>query len=365
MRDLLLNQNRVHLFFIHYALLLALCVGVMLQPERAYAQLDEMQKNQVDLFYEDMIPFKPEEVKVMMEDKKAITDPETQFRLGFMYFYGINVFQDDGEAEAWLLKAARQKHVKAMVGLGKLYRLLGSSKALKWLNSASKLGDPHAKFELGLVYESGFFVFQSDKRAFKYYREAAAHDVLDAHMKMGQFYKEGIAGKQDIQKALFHYKKIKDLTKSPQVKRSVTALVGGVYRAIASQEEEPEKAFKWLLIAAEYGDMQSQLTVASSYKDGFSVEQDYSKAIEWYKRAAKSRSILAMETLGNIYTNGLGVEQDYCEAQKWFLDAAEDARGSVESAWNLCHFYMNGYCGGKPSVEQSKRWCERYQRLKK
>lgn len=341
-----------------YIIVIAMLVLV---PSVSFAQFED-EEGTIDLFYKGVEPFSQQKAQEMLANRDAITDPEDQFTLGFMFFYGVNVFQNDGESEEWFLKGAKQKHEKSMVGLGKLYRLLGSSKALKWLNNASKLGNPFAKFELGLVYESGFFVFQSDKRAFKFYREAAAEDVLDAHMKMGQFYKEGIGTKQDIQKSLFHYKKVRDLTDSDAIKQSVTALVGGVYREIAAQEKDLEKAFKWLLIAAEYGDLPSQLAVAHSYKDGNAVEQDFFKAIDWYKKAAKSRSILAMETLGNIYTNGLGVEQDYCEAQRWFLDAAEDARGSVESAWNLCHFYTHGYCG-KPSASEADRWCSRYRRM--
>jgi len=216
-----------------------------------------------------------------------------------------------------------------------------------------------------LIYEGGFFVFQSDKRAFKFYKEAAKSDVIDAHMKLGQFYKEGIGTKKDIQKALFHYKKIKELSNSEVVKNTVTKMVGGVYRQIAAQEETPEKSLKWLLIAAEYGDVKSQIAVANLYKDGNGVDQDLIKAVDWYKKAARVGDVYSMETLGNIYTNGIGVDQDYCKAQKWFIDAAESEKGSVEASWNLCNFYTNGYCDGKIIKDEAERWCDIYRKLRR
>lgn len=328
---------------------------------------DSLIGKNIDSMFIGLKPFTEKELedKLKKKNKIKVTDPEEQYIIGFMYFYGINTFQNDIDAEKWFLKAAKQKHIKAMVALGKLYRLLGSSKALKWLNTAAKANDPYAKFELGLLYETGFFVFQSDKRAFKYYKEAARADVIDAHMKLGQFYKEGTGAKKDIQKALFHYKKIKELSNSQVVKDTVTRMVGGVYRQIAAQEESPEKALKWLLIAAEYGDVRSQISVADLYKDGYGVEQDLFKAVEWYKKAARVGDVYSMETLGNIYTNGIGVEQDYCEAQRWFIDAAENEKGSIEASWNLCTFYTNGYCDGKIIKEEADRWCAIYRKLRK
>jgi len=336
------------------------------QEESSDEELDYtlLGKN-IDTMFYGMKAFTEKELEEKLKKKKEIVDPEEQYTIGFMYFYGINTFQNDLEAEKWFLKSARQKHLKSMVALGKLYRLLGSSKALKWLNNASKANDPFAKFELGLIYEGGFFVFQSDKRAFKFYKESAKSDVIDAHMKLGQFYKEGVGTKKDIQKALFHYKKIKELSKSEVVKNTVTKMVGGVYRQIASQEETPEKSLKWLLIAAEYGDVKSQIAVANLYKDGYGVDQDLIKAVDWYKKAARVGDVYSMETLGNIYTNGIGVDQDYCKAQKWFIDAAESEKGSVEASWNLCTFYTNGYCDGKIIKDEADRWCDIYRKLRR
>lgn len=319
----------------------------------------------IDTMFIGLKPFTEKELEEKLKKKNDIVDVEEQYRIGFMYFYGINTFQNDLEAEKWFLKSARQKHLKSMVALGKLYRLLGSSKSLKWLKNASAMNDPFAKFELGLIYEGGFFVFQSDKRAFKFYKEAAKSDVIDAHMKLGQFYKEGIGTKKDIQKALFHYKKIKELSNSEVVKNTVTKMVGGVYRQIAAQEETPEKSLKWLLIAAEYGDVKSQIAVANLYKDGNGVDQDLIKAVDWYKKAARVGDVYSMETLGNIYTNGIGVDQDYCKAQKWFIDAAESEKGSVEASWNLCNFYTNGYCDGKIIKDEAERWCDIYRKLRR
>jgi TPR repeat protein len=52
---------------------------------------------------------------------EAATDPEAQFKLGAAYDFGSGVEADKGKALAWYAKAAGQGHPRAMYNLGVLY----------------------------------------------------------------------------------------------------------------------------------------------------------------------------------------------------------------------------------------------------
>lgn len=67
---------------------------------------------------------------------------DAQYCLGFCYFYGDGVTQDDSQAVYWYEKAAEQGHTDA-------------------------------QFELGEMYENGDGVTQDDEQAVYWYKKAA------------------------------------------------------------------------------------------------------------------------------------------------------------------------------------------------
>ena len=83
-----------------------------------------------------------------------------RFHIGYMYFKGLGVPQDNAEAVKWYLKAAKQ-------GIG------------------------NAQFNLGFMYGSGWGVRRDDAEAFKWYLKAAEQGLKAAQYRVGLMFALG------------------------------------------------------------------------------------------------------------------------------------------------------------------------------
>jgi len=101
-----------------------------------------------------------------------------------------------------------------------------------------------------------------------------------------------------------------------------------------------DKAYPYLLDAANDGVADAQNLIGVCYKNGFGVEKDYSKAIYWYQKAANQGNALAQNDLGLCYDNGEGVVVDHLKAIYWYQKAAD--QGNATAQYNLGDSYMQG-----------------------
>ena len=86
-----------------------------------------------------------------------------------------------------------------------------------------------------------------------------------------------------------------------------------------------EEVFKWMLMAAEQGDAESQMAVGASYSTGDrGVDRDLSEAVKWLRKSAEQGLGPAQVMLGFHYSRGLGVDEDLHEAKRW-LERAKSA----------------------------------------
>ena len=102
-------------------------------------------------------------------------DADAQTNLGYRYFIGWGVQEDDVEAVAWYRLAAEQGHAGAQVNLGVMYANgLGvpedDVEAVAWYRLAAEQGDTTAQVNLGLVYANGLGVPENDIEAAAWYR---------------------------------------------------------------------------------------------------------------------------------------------------------------------------------------------------
>lgn len=83
--------------------------------------------------------------------------------------------------------------------------------------------------------------------------------------------------------------------------------------------------------AAEDGDADAMLALASRYADGTGVSRNSGEAIRWYRRAAEVRGqrTHGMFRLGDMYARGTAVPRDEEEAILWFRRSAENGRTVV------------------------------------
>lgn len=106
-------------------------------------------------------------------------DPDAQYRLGRMYYFGDGVAKNREEAAQWHAKAAAQGHAEAQYVLGLLYSAgdgvrEDKEKAVLLIAGAAEQGLAEAQYALGMMYQAGEDVPQNDRKASEWRAKAAA-----------------------------------------------------------------------------------------------------------------------------------------------------------------------------------------------
>ena len=148
-------------------------------------------------------------------------------------------------------------------------------------------GDAEAQYQLALCYDSGAGV-EKDTEKLKYWLETAA---LNGHVK-AQY------------------------------------TIGMIYYANFNKDDD-EKAARFFTLAAEQGDVGSQLQLGILYDRGKGVKKDERAAFCWYLKAAEQGNTTATYLVGIDYYQGTGVDKNYKEAARW-LRAAGDMYDAKE-----------------------------------
>ena len=119
------------------------------------------------------------------------------------------------------------------------------AQALKIWKSRAAEGDVVAQYNLGMLYDTGRGVAQSDQEALKWFRLAAEKGNSTAQFNVGTMYDTG--------------------------------------RGIAQNNQE---ALKWFRLSAEKGNASAQNNLGWMYHYGRGVTQSNQEALKWYKLAA-------------------------------------------------------------------------------
>jgi TPR repeat protein len=70
------------------------------------------------------------------------------------------------------------------------------------LETASHAGHPRAQYLLGTMYQNGFGVEPDEYEAFRWFREAAENELLEAQFQLGLMYLEGVGVTQNDELAM-------------------------------------------------------------------------------------------------------------------------------------------------------------------
>ena len=163
--------------------------------------------------------------------------------------------------------------------------------------------DGSVQCNLGLCYEKGEGVEQSDERAVEYYKKAAEQGNAIAQFTVGCCYEDGEVIEQSYEKAAEYFKK-----------------------------------------AADQGDAMAQYKLGFCYEEGKVVEQSYEKAVEYYKKAADQGYVMAQHKLGLLFLdkNIKGVEPSDEKAIEYFRAAAEQGFDDAQVFLGLLYFKGRG-----------------------
>jgi hypothetical protein len=83
----------------------------------------------------------------------------------------------------------------------------GDARRVQMTMEAANNGDARAQNRMGVFYEIGASVEQSDVEAIKWFRMAAAQDHGEAQYNLGEMYEQGRGVPKNLQDAIALYKK--------------------------------------------------------------------------------------------------------------------------------------------------------------
>ncbi len=121
-------------------------------------------------------------------------DEDSAHDLAIIYEFGRHGIEVDIVAAAeWFERAAKLGHVEAMVELGLCYELgcgveQSDEQALDWYTKAAHLGHATAKFSVGEIFEEARGVPQSDEEACLWYYRAALVGCDDSKLALRRLY---------------------------------------------------------------------------------------------------------------------------------------------------------------------------------
>lgn len=164
---------------------------------------------------------------------KQIENPDDQYLLGELYYYGIIDEINYPEAANWYEKAAKKGHTKAQYALG--FMLAGGqgvnknqTEAAKWYEKAAEKDHEKAQLELANLYYKGDEIIRNYELAFKYYKKAADKGNPRAYFALGEIFENGHGVDKNYDDALMWYKKaaekdelFKYLTKGKLIKNEL------------------------------------------------------------------------------------------------------------------------------------------------
>ena len=229
-----------------------------------------------------------------LQAQAAQGDAKAQYFLGVLYFKGLEVPQDYGEALKWYRLSAAQGNADAQSTLGAMYNHgtgvpQDSREALKWFRLSAAQGNADAQYNLGVSYANGYGVPQDSAEALKWFRLAAAQGDAGGQYNLGLLYARGQGVPQD-----------------------------------------PKEAVKWFRLSAAQEHMGAQYTLGVMYLQGQGVPQDSTEALKRFRLAAVQGHVEAQNNLGLMYAMGQGVPQDYVRAHMWFSLSAAHSIGDEQ-----------------------------------
>ena len=228
-------------------------------------------------------------------------NPQVQYKLGNMYYYGEGVKQDYQEALKWYRIAAEQGHVEAQ----------------------KRLGD---------MYNFGSDIKEDFQEAFKWYKKAAEQGHVEAQKWLGHLYSFGSGIKQDSQEGFKWYKKAAEQGDAD----SQTIIAAAYYSGASVVNQNSKEAFFWFKKAAEQGKI--GLHLALMYFSGDGVKRDHQEAIKWLKKAVNQGD----------------------DRAEIILKSIEGAlRGDPEDQYNLGLIYFSGYYSGRENYQEGVIWLQK------
>jgi TPR repeat protein len=264
---------------------------------------------------------------------------ESQYILGLHYKVGYGVKTNRHKEKYWHTEAANAGFEKAQQFLGgEMVDTLQScffdyelQPALK--NSAILCG-------IGICYERGIGAFTRNKpdlqKAFPFFQTASKARFEGSHgharYKVAEAYEHGLGVAQDMDQAVFMYKKATLRRHTGACLRLARILEGGY-----GHPPDLKEALGYLQLGSRTGDARCQHELGLCYLTGErDIEIDKEKAVSLLKLSAKAGWGYAAYDLGKCYFHGKGTLRNPRKARKLIEKAYEKCPDPdyIEEFWN-------------------------------
>ena len=223
--------------------------------------------------------------------------------------------------------------------------------------AAEDIGE--AMLHLGDMHTYGHYYEQNASEGNNWYKKARKFlekeenaEIATAQSALGDLYSNGSGTNRNYNKAIDGYKKAAELGFS-----YAQTQLGNMYHYGLGASEDHGEAFKWYQESAAKGDPSGEYYMGVCYATGVSVKVDDKEAIDWYRKAAEKGYANAQIEVGNYYYNGSGgLEKSMESAFEWFLKAGE--QGNPQGQYNVGYMYRFGR-GVDKSLETAFTWYEK------
>lgn len=259
-----------------------------------------------------------------LEELALAGDVEAQRNLGYLYWLGNEVEQNDAKAFAFMLQAAENGDVTAQKALAGFYHLgtgvpRDFAQAFAWMEKAALAGEVEAQVNLAQYYYEGRGVNRNVEKAVEWLQKAAAKGSAAAVNALNNITAQADGANVKLQNERL-------MTPTPESETLYKAALAH-FNGAGTAQNLP-KAFDLAHLAAAQGSTDACVLLGNMYMDGKVVTRNYKKALEWYLRAAENNNVQGQYLAGIMYYDGKGAKKDNVEALKWGLIALYNLPGN-------------------------------------
>jgi TPR repeat protein len=203
-----------------------------------------------------------------------------------------------------------------------------AERAWNMMKAAAEAGHPDAIGGLGFFYATGIHVEKDDVKALEAFRRGAELGSPTSQLNLARCLLrektlEGVPNPpaDPDAAARMHEEGVEWLRKAAASKLPAAAAALGRYHYFGEYgvTQDYKEAARWLLVAAEDGDADSQNLLAVIHEQALLGSRDEEQALRWYRQAALQNNVRAQANLGQALGAGSADKKRRIEAIAWLM----------------------------------------------
>lgn len=233
-------------------------------------------------------------------------------------------------------------------------------RAMKYLKRAAENEDAVAMLKYGVILTDIELPFSNEIAGLKYLEKALDAGKIEAAIRLGYLYANGIGVPIKIEKAKEYYKQAIDGGAGPVADLEYGKLIKSQYDDDKADEKILEEANVYLKRAAEaelkeaYEPYYSSLMLINMVDD-LSTSPNHIEAFRYLNKAVESvNSVQNLIDMGVFHQMGVGTKKDIPEAIKWYKKAS--LRNDKVSPYNLGEIYFEEKDKGIGNLSAAVYW---------